>query len=42
VFQLVQHHKYSLEEIENMYPFEYDIFTSLIEKMIKEREAETA
>jgi hypothetical protein len=29
-FQLMQHHKYSLSEIENMMPWEREIYTKLL------------
>ena len=35
-FALVQHHKYSLTEIENMMPWEREIYIGLLEKHIKE------
>jgi hypothetical protein len=30
VFGLVQHHKYSIYDIENLYPFERDIYYQMI------------
>tara|TARA_Y100000356_G_C11202870_1_gene258773 strand:- start:283 stop:489 length:207 start_codon:yes stop_codon:yes gene_type:complete len=43
-FQLMQHHKYSLTEIENMLPFEKDIYVTMlishIEEENKKQEAE--
>ena len=35
-FALVQHHKYSLTEIENMIPWEKDIYVTLLEQYIEE------
>jgi len=35
-FALVQHHKYSLTELENMMPWERDIYVGLLQKHIKE------
>tara|TARA_Y100001937_G_scaffold103094_1_gene142008 strand:+ start:279 stop:458 length:180 start_codon:yes stop_codon:yes gene_type:complete len=35
-FALVQHHKYSLTEIENMIPWEKDVYVSLLEQYIEE------
>ena len=35
-FALMQHHKYSLTELENMMPWERDIYTSLLEQHIEE------
>ena len=35
-FAMMQHHNYSLTELENMIPFEREIYTSLLENHIKE------
>jgi len=35
-FALMQHHKYSLTELENMIPWEKDIYVSLLEQYIEE------
>ena len=35
-FSLIQYHKYSLTEIENMIPWERDIYVSLLVNYIKE------
>ena len=35
-FSLIQHHKYSLTELENMMPWEREIYLGLLEKFIKE------
>ena len=35
-FALMQHHKYSLTEIENMMPWERDIFVGLLNQHIEE------
>jgi hypothetical protein len=35
-FQLMQHHKYSLSEIEDMIPFEREIYLALLAKHIKD------
>ena len=35
-FALMQYHKYSLTELENMMPWERDIYTSLLEQHIVE------
>jgi hypothetical protein len=40
VFSLAQHHKYSIADIENMYPFERDIYLDLLEAYIKKQEEE--
>jgi hypothetical protein len=39
IFALAQHHKYSISEIEDLMPFERDIYTDmLIDYLEKERE----
>ena len=35
-FALIQHHKYSLTEIENMIPWEREIYISLLQQHIEE------
>ena len=35
-FALMQHHKYSLTEIENMMPWERDVYLGLINQYIEE------
>ena len=35
-FSLIQHHKYSLTEVENMMPYELQIYTQLLQQHIKE------
>ena len=35
-FALMQHHKYSLTELENMIPWERDIYLTLIQQYIEE------
>lgn len=35
-FAMVQHHKYSLTELEEMMPFERDIYITLLAEYIKE------
>lgn len=35
-FQLMQSHKYSLQEIEDMIPFEREIYLAMLAKHIKE------
>jgi hypothetical protein len=37
-FALVQYHKYSLTEIENMIPWEREIYLTLLENHIREEE----
>lgn len=36
-FILAQHHKYSIEDIENMIPFERDIYVDLLAEHIREQ-----
>ena len=36
---MMQHHKYSLTELDNMMPWEREIYVSLLVKWIKEEEA---
>ena len=35
-FALIQHHKYSLPELENMIPWERDIYLTLLQQYIEE------
>jgi hypothetical protein len=35
-FALIQHHKYSLTELENMLPWERDIYVGLLQQYIEE------
>ena len=35
-FALMQHHKYSLTEIENMMPWERDVYVTLLRQHIEE------
>ena len=35
-FALMQHHKYSLTEIENMMPWEREVYLTLLEQYIEE------
>jgi len=37
-FSLMQYHKYSLTEIENMIPWERDIYVALLKNHIEEEE----
>jgi hypothetical protein len=39
LFSLVQHHKYSLTELENMLPYELDWYVNLLANFLKEQEA---
>ena len=36
-FSMMQHHKYSLTEIENMIPWERDIYVGLLNQHIEEQ-----
>jgi len=38
-FALMQHHKYSLTEIENLMPWEREVYVSLLLQYIQEQEA---
>jgi len=35
-FSLIQHHKYSLTELENMIPWEREIYVTLLQQYIEE------
>ena len=35
-FALMQHHKYSLADIENLIPWEKDVYVALLEQYIEE------
>lgn len=37
-FALMHHHKYSLTELENMMPFERDIYVTLLKNYLEELE----
>jgi hypothetical protein len=36
-FALMQHHKYSLTELENMIPWERDVYIALLQQFIEEQ-----
>jgi hypothetical protein len=38
VFALAQHHHYQISEIENLIPFERDIFVQMLKDLIKQQE----
>jgi len=38
VFALIQHHKYSITEVENLLPFERDLYVDMLAKFIKQTE----
>lgn len=42
MFSLVHHHKYSITEIENMIPFERDIYVDLLKNYLDEAEKKAA
>jgi hypothetical protein len=35
---MVQHHKYSLTELENLYPFERDLYVDMLKEYLKEEQ----
>jgi len=37
IFALVQHHKYSISEIENLIPFERDLYVEMLIEHIEEQ-----
>jgi len=39
LFSMVQHHKYSLTELENMIPYELDIYVDMLATFLKDQEA---
>ncbi len=39
-FSLMQHHKYSLSELDNMIPFERDIYVTLLLQHLKDKQKE--
>jgi len=39
IFSLVQHHKYSISEIENLIPFERDLYVEMLVDYIEEEKA---
>jgi hypothetical protein len=41
-FALIQYHKYSLTEIENMIPWERDIYVALLQQHLEEEKAKQA
>lgn len=38
IFGLVQHHKYSIDELENLLPYELDIYVAFLIEYIKKRD----
>lgn len=41
-FALIQHHKYSLTEIENMIPWEREVYIALLKQLIEEENLKNA
>ena len=41
-FALMQHHKYSLTDIENLMPWEREVYLSLLEQYIEDEEKKAA
>ena len=39
-FNLAQHHNYSISELENMIPFEYDLYVSLLVEYLEKKKLE--
>lgn len=40
IFAMAQHHKYSISEIENMMPYERDVYFSLLVDFIEKQKEE--
>jgi hypothetical protein len=40
VFQLAQHHKYSIKEIEEIIPFERDIYVQMLKAHLEKKKSE--
>jgi hypothetical protein len=38
MFAMVQHHKYSLTELENLYPYERDLYVEMLQHYLKEQQ----
>jgi hypothetical protein len=38
MFSLAQHHKYSIDEVENLMPFERDIYVEMLLDYLKQEE----
>ena len=36
IFGLAQHHKYSIREIENLYPFEREVYVTMVINYLEE------
>jgi hypothetical protein len=35
---MVQHHKYSMSELENLYPYERDLYVDMLKQFLKEEQ----
>lgn len=42
MFSLVQHHKYSISELEGLYPFERDLYVDMLRDYLKEEQQRLA
>jgi hypothetical protein len=40
VFSLAQHHKYSITEIENLIPYERDLYVDMLMQYLEEQKAQ--
>jgi len=40
IFSMVQHHKYSIEELENLLPYERDLYFEMLVDFIKKQNEE--
>lgn len=40
IFGMVQHHKYSITELENLFPYELEIYSTFLIEYIKKKEEE--
>ena len=36
IFGLAQHHKYSIQDVENLYPFEREVYVSMLINYLEE------
>lgn len=41
IFNMKQHHNWSVEEIENMYPWEREVYVALLKQYIEEENERT-
>jgi hypothetical protein len=40
IFSLVQHHKYSISDLENIFPFERDLYVDMLISFLEEKRKE--